>query len=221
MENKEKLIDRYKDCYSVSTLMGEFHLSRGEIVSILKEENVYEGLKGPNYLRKRSEDFRKIMYDKYGVINPGQLPHGGYGSSNKLPRDDIPYLMTEYQDYRKAVDNYIKNYVRRRKRNNSFPTHCYYTGIRFKDEEVDSVNPNDLRKRSVDHKIPVVIGYLNGLSIEEINAEENIIFVLKYVNSIKGNIAHESFTPLAEKIRKVFINEGYESQEIRREVYPI
>ncbi len=91
-----------------------------------------------------------------------------------------------------------------------FPTYCYYTGIQFADEE-GLVNPNDPRKRSVDHKVPVIICYLNGISVEQAGSIDNLTFVLKYVNSVKSNTEHKSFLAVAHKIRKVFINEGYKS----------
>lgn len=60
--------------------------------------------------------------------------------------------------------------------------------------------------------------YLNNIRAEEAGSKDNIVFVLKYVNSVKSNTLHESFLTIANKIRKVFIDEGFESIQIARKI---
>ena len=90
------------------------------------------------------------------------------------------------------------------------PEVCYYTGVRFIDCDQAKVNPNDPRKRTIDHKIPVIIGYLQGLSVKEISKPENITFVLRYVNTIKSNTLHDNFLPIAEHIKHAFMMKDIE-----------
>lgn len=207
-EMKTKYIEKYQDTYSVSEVLRTFNdgVGRGRIVKVLKEAGIYEGLSGPNYLKKKVENNEKIMMDKYGVINWGQTKEGGYKKQNKIPYQKISYLDDQYKEYRAAVEKETRKNIKKI----DLPKHCYYTGIQFADEE-GPVNPNDPRKRSVDHKVPVIICYLNGIPVEQAGNIDNIVFVLKYVNSVKSNTEHESFLAISHKIRKVFINEGYKS----------
>lgn len=87
-----------------------------------------------------------------------------------------------------------------------------YTGIMFADEE-GLTNPNDPRKRSIDHRIPVIHCFLNKVPIEEAANVDNIIFVLKYVNSIKAQSTEESILPIMGEVREAFINEGFSCKE--------
>jgi hypothetical protein len=66
----------------------------------------------------------------------------------------------------------------------------------------------------VDHRIPVLHCYLNGISSKDASSINNVIFILKYVNSVKAQSLEDSFISIVEKIRKVFINEGYKSKKI-------
>jgi len=207
-EMKTKYIERYQDTYSVSEILKSFDdgVGRGRIINILKEAGIYEGLSGPNYLKKKVETHKKLMMEKYGVTNWGQTTGGGYRSQNKIPYKKISFLDEQYKEYRILVDKETKKSIKKI----DLPKYCYYTGIEFSDVE-GPVNPNDPRKRSIDHKIPVIVCYLNGVSVEQASNIDNIIFVLKYVNSVKSNTEHESFLAIAPTIRKVFINEGYKS----------
>lgn len=207
-EMKEFYIDKYLETYSVSEVMKQANdgVGRNRIVNVLKDRGIYEGLNGPNYLKKKVEKIEKILLEKYNVKNWGQTKEGGYKKHNKIPYKKISYLSDEYKDYRRLV---TKETEKNLKKINP-PKYCYYTGILFADEEYIP-NPNDPRKRSIDHKIPIILCYLNGMSVKEASSVDNLIFVLKYVNSVKTNTLEDSFIPIAKKIRKVFINEGYKS----------
>lgn len=210
---KNTYVELYKEIYSVSEIMKRLNdgVGRGRIVNVLKEAGVYEGLNGPNYLKKKVETHEKIMMQKYGVINWGQTKDAGYKKQNKIPYKKISYLTDDYMIYREKVDKLTK-YNIKRYYNRNFPKYCYYTGIIFADEE-GPVNPNDPRKRSVDHRIPIVHCFLNKISIEEASSLDNIVFVLKYVNSIKAQSTEDSILPIIEEIRKAFLNEGFSSKE--------
>jgi|APSaa5957512535_1039671.scaffolds.fasta_scaffold34566_2 hypothetical protein len=213
---EQKYIQLYKDIYSVSAVMKIVNdaVGRNRIVNILKKEGIYEGLNGENYLKMKVLNNEKIMMERYGVKNWGQTPDGGWKPQNKIPYKKITYLNESFSKYHKLVEKKTKKYVDKIKEK---PSYCEYTGIQFADVS-GKTNPNDPRKRSVDHKIPIVICYLNNVSVEDAADTNNIRFVLRYVNSIKQNTLHESFLPIAIKIREVFINEGYESTKINYQI---
>jgi len=214
-ELKDFIKKRYQEEYSVSIVLKEVrsrfeNIGRNPIVKYLKDIGIYEGLTGKNYLKKKTENHEQIMLERYGVINWGQTKDSGYSKQNKIPYEKISYLDDKYKKYRTAIEKLTRKNVKELKKINKLPKYCQYTGILFKDEDGES-NPNDPRKRSIDHKIPIMVCYLNNVSIEEASSLNNIMFVLKYVNSVKGNTDHDSFLTIAEKIRKVFIDEGYQS----------
>ena len=212
-EMKNTYLKIYKETYSVSEIMrrSKDGVGRGRIVNILKKEGIYEGLNGPNYIKKKVENHEKIMMEKYGVINWGQMKDAGYKKQNKIPYKNVSYLTDDYKNYREHVDKLTKLNIKKYYDKN-VPKYCYYTGIKFADEE-GPVNPNDPRKRSIDHKTPVIHCFLTGVSVEEASSLDNVVFVLKYVNSIKAQSTEESILPIAKEIRKAFLDEGFSSKE--------
>jgi hypothetical protein len=86
--------------------------------------------------------------------------------------------------------------------------YCWYTGIKFADAEQQFVNPNDPRKRSLDHKIPLAICYINGMTMDEANHPDNLCWCLKVINNVRGTSDLNSFKPVADFYRKMFIKEG-------------
>jgi len=215
-DQKQKYINEYLETYSVSELLKRYqetdNINRKKLVNLLKDSGVYEGLNGPNYLKKKTENHKKLMMERYGVENWGQVKGEGWDKLNSIPYNKIDVLDTKYKKYRDRVTKLQKKYLDESIKLGTVPDYCEYTGILFADTEYENVNPNDPRKRTIDHKVPVIYCYLNDVSIKDCATPENMVFVLRYVNSIKGNTLHESFVPIAEKIRKVFINEGYKSK---------
>lgn len=207
-EITETIIRTYSETYSVSDVLRlpEMRgIGRPRVVSILKDAGLYEGLTGKNQQAKKQEKIKNTMMARFGVENNGQRPGQGFGERNKIPHTKIDFLTIEYKEYRKAVEHETNKTVFAMDK----PEVCYYTGVRFVDCEQEKVNPNDQRKRTIDHKIPVIIGYLQGLSVEEMSKPENITFVLRYVNTIKGNTLHDSFLPIAAYIKQTFTKEGF------------
>jgi hypothetical protein len=86
--------------------------------------------------------------------------------------------------------------------------YCYHTGIRFIDAETPHPNPNDPRKRSLDHKKPLVVCFIEGLSMDEANHPDNLCWCLKCVNNVRSSTDIESFKVIAEYYREQFIKEG-------------
>lgn len=135
---------------------------------------------------------------------------------------NIPTFQTEMNEWiRLASDNIRRRHSRTRigkvkhSRCDAKPVlkeedYCYYTGIKFADVEKQFVNPNDPRKRSLDHKIPLAICYIKGMTMDEANHPDNLCWCLKVINNIRGTSDLESFKPIAEYYRKKFIEAGYD-----------
>lgn len=210
---KQQYIKLYKETYSVTQVMNIVNdgVGRRKINKILKDAGIYEGLNGPNYLKKKQEVIQNIMVDRYGVRNISQLKKTGYTTLNKIEYQKIGKINEELHVYKSAVRKLTEKNIKEHY-NKNLPEYCYYTGIRFADAIQDKVNPNDPRKRSIDHKLPIIMGYYGGHSVEEVADINNITFVLKYVNTVKCNMPEDAFIPLAKKIREVFIHEGFESK---------
>ena len=207
----DDIIQLYKECYSVSEVLRQLaangeKYSRQNIVTILTNAGVYEGINGENYIRVHRNRVNKIIKEKYGVDNYGTISRG-FGDSNKIPYKKITYLTADFQEYNRSVRLVTSRVLRKVAK----PEFCEYTGIKFCDTNGIRSNPNDPRKRSVDHKTPLVICFLTGINIKEAASLDNLAFVLRYVNTIKANTDYANFVPIAIKIREAFINEGFES----------
>lgn len=219
VSDRKKIIDLYLHTYSVSKVLETlkvddcFVIQRGHIVKILKEENVYEGLKGENYIKNKVEKQKQLMLERYGVENISQHPTkgGGYTKQNSIPYNKIPFFKDEYISYRKKVEELTNKNIRKHFKNN-LPTHCEYTNVEFTDVSKKS-NPNDPLKRTVDHRVSVSNCYLLGKSVEECSDILNISFCLRIVNTLKQNQNIEHFQPMLQKIKEVLINEGCKIRE--------
>ena len=203
MTNQE-IIDLYKQTYSVSEVLKSVEFSRNKVVKILKDAGVYEGINGPNYLAMKVERHKKVMQEKYGVDNISQIKTNKLIESNKIDYERFCFD-DELKEYVKQVRNYTKNLVTRKK-SVIIPTRCFYTNVEFSEVNKDRVNPNDPCKRTTDHKHPIILCYFDGWSVEEAGGEDNVIFVLRYINSLKSNTTHECFLPIAERVKEKFLN---------------
>lgn len=204
------IIEEYKKTYSVSDILKgadihtSSHSARNYIVTILKNAGIYQGVGGLSALHKQKK-IQQTMLKKYGVINNGQRPGEGW-KNNAIPRSELQFLR-EFQDYCKEVDLHTKN----SKKLLISTKYCYYTGIAFVDNFKENVNPNDPLKRSIDHKISKWIGFVTNLKPEFIGSPTNIIYCLKYCNTVKNQMDDQTFMPYAKIIREKMINEGHES----------
>ena len=145
------------------------------------------------------------MLSRYGVENAGMIKGNGW-KNNHVIKNKISFI-DEYRSYCEKVNNITKDNTKQ-----LIDTgYCYYTGIKFADRKVTPVNPNDPLKRSIDHKISKWIGFLHNIPPENIGDIGNIVYCLKYCNTMKNNMTEDSFAPYALEIRKRLINEGFES----------
>ena len=203
------IVEEYKKSYSISEMLRTLGLinstgARGHIKSILVEKGVYQGVGGLSALHKQTR-IQKTMKDRYGVINAGQMPNGGW-KHNDVEMNSVSFLK-EFTSYCIDVDKYTKINKKRMIMSN----HCYYTGITFADVMMDKVNPNDPLKKSIDHKISKWAGFMTGESPDMIGSTQNLVYCLKYCNTIKNQMCEDTFKPYAFIIREKLINEGYSS----------
>lgn len=206
--DKDKIIQRYKTDYSVYALCRDFGYSGGtdrHVANMLKEEGLYQGVGGLSAKSKASK-IKETCKKKYGVDNISKLD--GYGWSNKNSRDKIEVKWVDDKEkYCEEVDRITKI----NKKRMIDTKYCHYTGIKFADFLLEECNPNDQLKRTVDHKTSKFVGYLLGIPPEEIADVGNLVYCLRFCNTVKNIMTEEQFLPFAEKIREKFINEGHES----------
>ena len=212
-----EILEEYERTNSVSSVLRKISghtfgnitgVGRGKVTDFLKENNIYT----PNSekaLKTRVTNTNKTLYDRYGVTNPGLLPQShGYTRLNNIPYTKFR-INDELKKYKEKVSRLTRSY---NNTNKNIPKYCYYTGIQFIDAEQDKVNPNDPRKRSIDHRTSVIYCFLNGWSPEKCSNPKNMVYVLKYINTIKSNTTEKDFIPLALKLRKELIDEGFSSK---------
>lgn len=199
------LVKLYKQTYSVSEMMRQTGLGRAKIVSELKDAGVYEGLKGENYLKAKAKKHKKNMLAKYGVENISQLRQPKNIQNNKISYEK-PELLKDFEAYKE----YTNRLTRRNKKHIPDADYCYYTGVKFADKIKEEVNPNDWFKRTVDHRKPIFIAFIEGWPPEQCAALDNLVYVCRLANSIKSNTDHEAFLPIAETLRQKFMEDGYE-----------
>lgn len=205
-ELQEQLVEMYKtkSLTEINKYFWEYHnIPREKIINYLKINGIYDKLINN---KKQSLAMKKSHAERGYSI--------GYVQQNKISYK-IPKFGKEFKEYRGIVEKMTTKMIRKyfytnnRVDESKMPQYCYYTGIKF-DDCKGPTNPNSWLKRSVDHKISIIHGFLLGKTPEEICSMDNLIFVLKYVNTIKGNTVHESFKSMAKILRGRFINEGYE-----------
>lgn len=228
MDLNKKIIDLYKETYSVSEVIRILKkdqitrivknktvaIGREYINKILKKEGIYEGLKGKNYSLFHKSRIEKTLSEKYGVINPGQLSsHIGF-------RNNLPYYkpihLHKLEIYRKEVHKKTKSIVNSKlfKIEKPKPSYCEYTGVLFSDSISSEVNPNCYRKSSIDHKYSVLWCFMNDISVEDCCKISNLSYVLKYTNTLKNNMTLIQFKPFIPLIRRIFEDEGIECQKV-------
>lgn len=202
-----EIVSRYNETNNVSLIMREFDVSRNCILRTLNELNIYDP-RSVESRKARSLAVKTAMQKKYGIDNPGQFESqkNALNIRNSIPKTSLKFL-DDFKMYCEEID-YITNKNRKTLIDSGY---CFYTGIKFVDVDNEQVNPNDLLKRTIDHKLSKLEGYLSGLPPEVIGSSSNLVFCLRYCNSVKGNMNVMTFRPLATQIRERLINEGHQS----------
>lgn len=200
--NKQQIIKLYKETYSVSAVLRELEgtgIGRERVTKVLTDEGIYEGLTGPNYLAKMKARVR--VYQDAAEPNRAQLT---LMESNKIPYERFTFEES-FKTYRKAAERHSRATAESMVK----PDYCDYTGVRFIDAEQELVNPNDPRKRTIDHKKSIIQCWLEGMTPQECAAPNNISFVLRYINNLKGNDNLKSTMPVINLVKEKLIAEGY------------
>ena len=209
---KEKIIEDYKKCYNIVHLLLIYPFNRTQIDKLLIEENIHHNINEESrkqHIKQKVKKSENTCLKKYNVKNIGETLQYGRSVLNKIPYKKTDFIDSDLKEYKEAV---IKNQIKfhnKNAKNNQLPNYCEYTGIQFSDAFGEKCNPNDPCKRSIDHKHPIILCFFEGWTIEECSNQNNLIYCLKYLNTIKGTTSHEDFILLAEKIREKFINENY------------
>lgn len=214
-KDRDEIIRQYQECWSVSEILINLYGSskcsgsRRWVTKILEDEGIYLGsssTKSNDYCRSRVEKIKATCLERYGVDNISKV--SGYGWKNNDVKKTELCWMKDYDAYCRLVDLE----TRRNKKKMISADYCYYTGIKFADSSsVGLVNPNDPLKRSVDHKISKLFGFMTNIHHINIGSVGNLVFCLKYCNTMKNNMSCEQFKPFAEIIREKMIHEGKES----------
>jgi hypothetical protein len=201
---RDEVISVYTETYSVTDVLKHFGYPKGnsnrrkEINNILKEENIFEGNSGPNVLRKKQEKIEKTNLEKYGVKNYSHTKHGSLNLHNSRNKTPFP-IVEEFRMYQQKVTYETKKTIRKLK-NIPKPTYCEYLGVEFVDDKI--ANPNDQLKRTIDHKKSVYSCWIDGLTPEEASHQDNLAWICRYANSIKGNADYDDIKHIFPKIKE-------------------
>lgn len=90
-------------------------------------------------------------------------------------------------------------------------THCGLTGVRFIDAETDTPNPNDPRKRTIDHIVPLSECFIRGWTQEQANDVSNLMYILRAVNNQRQSTQVENYEMMALWYRQKFIEAGVDA----------
>lgn len=154
------------------------------------------------------ERYIETMQKLYGVDNYFQLDsfrrylesiHFDIESKRRKTNEDSGVWIkecekTEFQLYRMKVNNITKKL--RSKLFENWDGLCYYTKERLiTNEEYVKMNPgkhpNTNRMRpSIDHKISVMYGFLNGIDPQIIGGFDNLCICASYINSVKNKLTN-------------------------------
>lgn len=166
------------------------------------------GVPNPFQSEEIKERIRDTWVDKYGVDNPAKsniiqerimsTNLDRYGYEYGLSHPDIRELISktksdkglqrpteeieEFTIYRNKVNNITK--LLKDKLLEKWDGYDYYDGEYIKGNF--NLHHNDKNYPTIDHKISVLYGFLNGISEEEISSINNLCVTKRCINSTKG-----------------------------------
>jgi hypothetical protein len=168
----------------------DYTIQLDEIKNRRNETNINKyGGKSPFSSKNIREKSKLTLLKNYSVENP-------FKSSiiiDKIKKTNIENgkwsIDDNYNSYRRGVIS-LTNKVKM----NLFEE---WNGFDYYDHEYIKDNLN-LSKNSkfyptIDHKISVLYGYINGISIEEISDISNLCITKKYINSKKSSLTEDEF----------------------------
>jgi len=187
-EFKEKIKNTLMEKYGV-----EHPMYLDETIDKIKDTSIRKyGVSSYTKTIECIEKTKKTNLEKYGFEYTNQSKDGKLkrkltriNNGTQIPDDKY----TEYQLYRKKVDNFTDV--------NKILLIENWNGIDFYDGEYIKDNFNlDSGNRlypTIDHKISVYYGFINGMEIEEIANLENLCFTKRGLNAKKGNKNYDIF----------------------------
>ena len=205
----QEIINAYKENPSLTDISNAFNVSVDPLRRFLKNAGVYDPYSKKS-LNLRSEKVKSTLNEKYGedVNNVSKLHIDKLKRRNALPKNEIPFI-EEFKTYSWYVNHYTNKSVKKL----IDSEYCYYTGVRFADYfMIEGVNPNDYLKKTIDHKISLLYGFLTGIDPKIIGDVTNLVYCIRYCNTIKsnGNVNDSDFQEICRQIRRKLIDAGYE-----------
>ena len=204
-----EIINAYKENPSLTDISNTFNVSIDPLRRFLKNAGVYDPYSKKS-LNLRFEKIQSTLKERYGeeVNNVSKLHIDTLKQRNALPKSEIPFI-EKFKTYTWHVNQYTNKSVKKL----IDSEYCYYTGIRFADYFMsEGVNPNDYLKKTIDHKISLLYGFLTDMDPKMIGDVTNLVYCLRYCNNLKGNSnANDSdFQEICRQIRRKLIDAGYE-----------
>lgn len=139
------------------------------------------------------EKIKKTCLDRYGVSNVSQVREV-YDKilKTKIQRNIITDIkeLDDWSSYKRLVSKY----TRRNKPTllENWNGYDYYDNEYIK-ENFDLYKGHHKNYPTIDHKISVLYGFLNGISEEEISGISNLCITKRYINSSKTYYTEEEF----------------------------
>jgi hypothetical protein len=204
-KNEEMILREYEETPSVKFLHEKYEIGDKALRIFLKSRGVYKGIGDRSLQTYRNDKAKTSLQQKYGVSNNGQR----YEHIEKLKeRNSIPFVDLPFKEELASYRNRVERITKRNKKYITNTEYCYYTGIKMKEHE--GCNPNDQLLKTVDHKMAIVHGFMLGIDPEIIGGVSNLVYCLRYVNSLKGNKSADEMEIISKYIRGSLINAGYE-----------
>ena len=222
--NRADIIDKYQNQkVSIVEIANDYGVNHGKVTEFLKENGLELDFWCNNERRAiRAIKSQNTTKERYGVNNVAQLQSSKdkvratcekrYGVTNGsasiissvkhyiLGNDVEPHLSNEYEKFKKEVVRVTQKNIEQLE----FTGRCYYTEV----EISRSCHFNNMFKATIDHKIPIVVGFEQGLSADAIGSVNNLAWCAKLVNTYKRSMTEEQFraSGIIERFKKY---EGY------------
>jgi hypothetical protein len=153
----------------------------------IKQTNLSRyGYENPFQSKEIQEQKKETYMKNYGVDNPAKCPV----IQRKIKETCIKRELTVSDDKRDEFLLYSLKVRSLTKKNKKilfelWDGHDYYDGEYIGDNLL--LNFNDRKYPTVDHKISLLKGFLNNISVEEIAGIDNLCITKKNINSSKSN----------------------------------
>lgn len=179
-ESKEKYKEYCQNNYRKDNLFQvELYKNKSKNTSIEKY-----GVEFPMQSKIVKDKLKESFVAKYGVEHPMMLEEIVLKcNSTKIKNGNISKFISDYRKYRNKVQNKTKKY--------KAELFEKWDGVDYYDNEFIKNNLNlhynNPNYPTIDHKISVLHGFIEGLSIDFISNIDNLCITKKSINSSKGS----------------------------------